>query len=63
MIKWIKKRIDDFVWWVTDDMNIFYVILVLVVLLWIGTAIYVLATGGTIKAPKTQPIIYLPLMR
>jgi len=29
MIKWIKKRIDDFVWWVTDDMNIFYVILVL----------------------------------
>ena len=41
MIKWIKKRIDDFVWWVTDDMNIFYVILVLDVLLWIGT-IYVL---------------------
>jgi hypothetical protein len=44
MIKWVKKKTDDFIWWITDDMNIFYVILVLVVLLWIGTAIYVLAT-------------------
>jgi hypothetical protein len=49
MIKWIKKRVDDFVWWVTDDMNIFYVILVLVVLLWIGTAIYILTTDGSVS--------------
>ena len=63
IIKWGKKKIDDFIWWITDDMNIFFVILVLVVLLWIGTMVYLVVTGGEIKAPKTQPIIYLPLMR
>ena len=32
MIKWIKKKIDDFIWWITDDINIVYVILALIVL-------------------------------
>ncbi len=60
MIKWVKKKIDDFIWWITDDMNIFYVILVLVVIIWIGTAIYTLATDGEVRIPKVQPIIILP---
>ena len=58
MIKWIKKKIDDFIWWITDDINIVYVILALVVLLWIGTIIYTLATGGELRMQK-QTIIFL----
>ena len=57
MIKWIKKKIDDFFWWITDDINIVYVILALIVLLWIGTIIYKLATGGELRIPKHTTII------
>ena len=60
MIKWIKDKIDDFIWWITDDMNIWFAILALIGFIYIGTVIYALATGGVVKVPKTQPIIYLP---
>lgn len=62
MIKWIKKKIDDFIWWITDDINIVYVILALIILLWIGTIIYTLATGGELRIPK-QTIIFLRYWR
>ena len=58
MIKWIKKKIDDFIWWITDDINIVFVILALIILLWIGTIIYTIATGGELRIPK-QTIIFL----
>ena len=60
MIKWLKKKIDDFLWWIDGDMNIWFLVLALIGLVYIGSLIYTVATGGTIKAPKTQPIIYLP---
>ena len=60
MIKWVKDKIDDFIWWITDDMNVVFLILALVGFIYIGTTIYILATGGVVKVPKTQPIIYLP---
>ena len=60
MIKWIKDKIDDFIWWITDDMNIWFLILALIGFIYMGTTIYLIATGKEVRIPKTQPIIYLP---
>ena len=45
MIKWIKDKIDAFLWWIDDDMNVFFVVLVLVGIICIGILFYFVATG------------------
>ena len=60
MIKWIKNKIDDFVYWITDDMNAFFVILVLIGFIFIGILFYLVATGKEVNMPA---IIYLPRVR
>ena len=56
MIKWIKKKIDDFIWWIDDDMNVFFVVLVLVGIICIGILFYLVATGKEVNVPT---IIFL----
>ena len=60
MIKWIKDKIDAFLWWIDDDMNVFFVVLVLVGLICIGILFYLVATGKEVNVPT---IIYLPRVR
>ena len=56
MIKWIKDKIDAFLWWIDDDMNVFFVVLVLVGIICIGILFYFVATGKEVNVPT---IIYL----
>lgn len=53
IIKWIKDKIDAFL---DDDMNVFFVVLVLVGIICIGILFYLVATGKEVNVPT---IIYL----
>ena len=53
MIKWIKDKIDAFL---DDDMNVFFVVLVLVGIICIGILFYLVATGKEVNVPM---IIFL----